>query len=197
MGDYTAVRDAVASVADLLEEHITLSSDLALAGTPVSTRSPRELEIDKTTAAISVWLHRVDVQPDLINRPRPPTDPEHTQHRPLPVELAVLVTPVHTDGPSQMLLLGRCLQVLADHAMLVGSQLSGSLHGSSDPLRLSIDRPSAYDLSLVWGTLHTHLRPCAELRVAGVVIDTHLADEDTRRVLTSAASMHQIVGVGS
>ena len=42
------------SVADLLEEHITLSSDLALAGTPVSTRSPRELEIDKTTAAISV-----------------------------------------------------------------------------------------------------------------------------------------------
>lgn len=197
MADYTAVRDAVASVADLLEEHITASSDLALNGTPISTRSPRELEVDKVTTAVSVWLHRVDVQPDLINRTRPPTDPEHTQHRPLPVELAVLVTPIHTDGPAQMLLLGRCLQVLADHAVLTGNQLSGSLLGSADPLRLTIDRPSAYDLSLVWGTLHTHLRPCAELRVAGVVIDTHLADEDTHRVLTSAATAHQVVGVGS
>lgn len=195
MGDYTSVRDAVASVAALLEQHITVSGDLALAGTLVSTRSPRELEIDKITVAISVWLHRVDTQPDLLNRNPPRPDPDHTLHRPTPVELSLLVTPIHTDGLAQLHLLGRTLQVLSDHRTLVGAQLAGALAGSPDPLRLSLDRPSQYDLSLVWGSLHTHLRPSLTVRVAGVVIDTHLAAETADRVLRSSIAADQIVGV--
>jgi len=197
MADYTAVRDAVATVADLLERHITDSSDPVLTGIPVSTRSPRELEIDLITVAVSVWLYRLDTQPDLINRTPPRPDPGHSRRRPVPVELGLLVAPVHTDGLVQAQLLGRALQVLADHATLAGNELSGSLAGSSDPVRLTIDRPSPYDLSLVWGTLHTHMRPSVLVRVSGVVIDTHLADEDSHRVLTSELTVDQIVGVGS
>ena len=195
MAGFTAVRDAMASLVALLDRHITQSSEAGLSGVPVSPLSPRELELVPTTAAVSVWLHRIDVQPDLLNRAAPRPDPDQVLHRPTPVELLVHVTPLHADGPTRALLLGRVVQVLSDHRRLAGPDLLGGLAGSNAPLLLGIDTLSQYDLSLLWGTLHTNLRPGVCLRVNGLVIDTHLAAQDSSRVLSSESAVDQIVGV--
>lgn len=195
MAEFTAVRDAMASLVGLLDRHITQSSEAGLAGVPVSPLSPRELELVPTTTAVSVWLHRVDVQPDLLNRSAPRSDTDRALHRPTPVELLVHVTPLHADAPTRALLLGRAVQVLADHRRLTGPDLVGGLASSGATLLLGIDTLSQYDLSLLWGTLHTNLRPGVCVRINGVVIDTHLAAQESTRVLTSDTAVDQVVGV--
>jgi hypothetical protein len=197
MGDFNAVRDAMKSVVALLERHITSSAEAGLAGVPVSQLSPRELELVPTTTAVSVWLHRIDVQPDLVNYPAPRPAGDQEVHRPTPVELLVLVTPLDSDGPTRALLLGRILQVLSDHRLLTSPNLVGGLAGTDTRLLLGLDSMSQYDLSLLWGTLHTHLRTGVALRINGLVIDSHLAPRDSSRVLSSSSNVRQIVGVSS
>lgn len=195
MADYTGVRDAVTSLATLLARHITTSGEPVLDGVPVSMLSPRELELDNTDTAVSVWLHRVDPQPDLLNAAPPRPDPGREQHRPVPLELVCHVTPLDPDAPTRMVLLGRVIQVVNDHARLAGTDLAGGLLGSGTVLRLGLAPLSQYDLSLVWGTVHTTARAGVEVRITGLTIDTHLADRDSTRVLSSTTHVDQVVGV--
>lgn len=194
MPDFTAIYDAVRSVVALLDRHITQSSEPQLTTVPVSPLSPRELEINSTQTAVSVWLHRVDPQPDLLNRPAPRPESERELHRPTPVELLLHVTPLDPDGPTRAALLGRVVQVLADHRRLSGPDLVGGLTTSGTTLLLGMDTLTQYDLSLLWGALHTHQRAGIALRVNGLVIDTHLAPRDSTRVLHSETRVDQVVG---
>ncbi|EID74492.1 MULTISPECIES: Pvc16 family protein [Rhodococcus] len=196
MATFTAIYDAVRSVVALLDRHITQSSETLLATVPVTAVSPRELEINSVQTAVSVWLHRVDLQPDLLNSPAPRPESERELHRPTPVELLLYVTPLDPDGPTRAALLGRVVQVLADHRRLAGAALLGGLAGSSTPLLLSMDTLTQYDLSLLWGALHTHQRAGVALRVNGLVIDTHLAPRDSSRVLKAETQVDQIAGAG-
>ncbi|GGL14730.1 Pvc16 family protein [Nocardia jinanensis] len=195
MAGYTAVRDALGSVVTLLERHITQSGETGLSGVPVSTLSPRELELVPTTTGVSVWLHRIDVQPDLVNRCAPRPAPDRMLHRPTPVELLIHITPLDPAGPVRALMLGRIVQVLSDHSRLAGADLVGGLAGSSTSLLLGVDTLGQYDLSLLWGTLHTHMRPGVALRVNGLVIDTHFTSQDSSRVLSSTSVVEQITEV--
>ena len=134
MADYAAIRDAVDSIATVLRAHITTSGEPGLNGVPVRLDSPRELEILNLASAVSCWVHRVDRAVDLVNRPVPRTDPHLQEHRGVPVDLALLITPVNADAPTRLLLLGRVLQVLGDHARLRGPDLIGSLAGTATVL---------------------------------------------------------------
>jgi hypothetical protein len=193
MADYTGVRDAVTSMANLLARHITTSGEPVLTGVPVSMLSPHELELENTANAVSVWLHRVQVQPDLLNAAPPRPDPDHELVRPTPLELVCHVTALHPDAPTRMLLLGRIVQVVADHSRLAGADLAGGLLGSGTVLLLDLQSLSQYDLSLVWGTVHTAARPGVGVRISGLAIDTHLTPRDTTRVLSASSRLDQVV----
>jgi len=194
MAGYGAIRDAMESLAALLRAHITNSGEAGLAGVPVRVNSPREVELANVSSAVAVWLHRVDVAADLLNAtpPRPSSDRE--SHRPLPVELAVSVVPINGEAAVANLLLGRVLQVLSDHRRLTGAQLAGTLASSGTVLTLGLDLHGAYELNLLWSGQQTNARPSVGLRVAGVVIDSHLDDLASAPVLDATIPLAQIVG---
>ncbi len=195
MAGFGAIRDAMDSIAVLLRAHITDSGEAGLAGVPVRVNSPREVEQANVANAVAVWLHRVEVQADKLNavpaRPNPTREP----HRPTPVELALVVVPMNSDAPTAQLLLGRVIQVLSDHRRLVGTQLAGTLAASGTVLTLGLDLPGPYELSLLWSGQQTVQRPGVGVRVAGVVIDSHLDDLASHPVLDVRAPLAQIVGV--
>lgn len=197
MAGYGAIRDAIESLAVLLRAHITNSGEAGLQGVPVRVNSPREVEQANVANAVAVWLHRVDVQADLLNRTPPRPDPGVLPHRPLPIELAVQIVPMNSDAGTAQLLLGRVFQIMNDHRRLAGADLSGSLATSGTVLTLGLGIPGTYDLNLVWSGLQTTMRPGASITMAGLVIDSHLDPVASAPVIDLSAGLSQIVGVGA
>jgi uncharacterized protein DUF4255 len=191
--DYPAVRDAVLTVFDLLRRHITLSGEPGISGISIDLRSPRELELANVDAAVSLWLHRVESQPDLLNRALPRPDPDHELHTPTPLELCLYVTPMNGDVGTRLLLLGRIAQVLTDHRRLTGADLSGSLAGTSTVLNLGMEQLGAYELNLLWASQGTYQRAGIGLRMQGVLIDSHLATMSSTPVRFATSGFDQIV----
>jgi len=196
MAGYGGIRDAIESLASLLRAHITNSGEAGLSGVPVRVNSPREVEQANVANAVAVWLHRVDVQADLLNRTPPRPDPGRLSHRALPVELAVQVVALNSDSGTAQLLLGRIFQVLNDHRRLAGADLSGSLATSGTVLMLGLDMPGSYDLNLLWAGQQTNTRPGAAVTITGLAIDSHLDPDASAPVLDVSAGLAQIVGVG-
>ncbi|MCW3494206.1 DUF4255 domain-containing protein [Microbacterium sp. SSM24] len=197
MAGYGAIRDAIESLAVLLRAHITNSGEAGLQGMPVRVNSPREVEQANVANAVAVWLHRVDVQADLLNRTPPRPDPGVLPRRPLPIELAVQIVPMNSDAGTAQLLLGRVFQIMNDHRRLAGADLSGSLATSGTVLTLGLGIPGTYDLNLVWSGLQTTMRPGASITMAGLVIDSHLDPVASAPVIDLSAGLSQIVGVGA
>jgi len=193
VSDYTAIRDAVLSVRDLLRRHITDTAELGLHGVPIDLRGPRELELSNVDSVVSLWLHRVESQPDLLNRPPPRSDASHEFHTQTPVELCLHATPLNSDAGTRLLLTGRIAQIFTDHRRLSGADLVGSLAGSTTTLQLGMEQLGAYELNLLWSSQHTYLRVGIGLRLEGVVIDSHLPPMSSARVLTAATSIDDIV----
>ena len=192
MADYTAVRDAVMSVQDLLTTHITSSADAGIGGVPIDLRSPRQLEIDTVDGSCRCGSTGSTCSPiastnlrAALRRPRTPT--------PAPVDLHLLVTPIVSVASTELLLVGRITQVLFDHRTLSGSALGGVLAATSTELRLAIEQLTAYETNLAWSSLHTHQRPTTAVRVTGLTIDSHLDDLAHQRVLASSSTASELV----
>lgn len=194
MVDYPAVRDAVLTVSDLLRRHITLTNEPGLSGVQIDLRSPRELELATVTSVVSLWLQRVESQPDLLNRTPPRPDPGHELHTATPLDLCLHVTPMNDDAGTRLLLLGRVAQVLTDHRRLSGADLNGSLAGSGTVLNVAMEQLGAYELNLLWASQGTYQRAGIGMRVQGVVVDSHLAPMASAPVLFAIAGVDQIVG---
>jgi len=194
MPDYPAIRDALLTVVNLLRQHITMSGDPGLNGVPIDLRAPRELELANVATAVSLWLHRVESQPDLLNQLPPRPDDGHELHLRTSVELCVHVTPLHPDAATRLLLLGRVAQILTDHRRLHGADLVGSLAGTATVLLLGMEPLGAYELNLLWGSQQTYMRAGVALRVQGVSVDSHLPPTMSPRVMMTTAAADQIVG---
>jgi len=191
MAGYSAIRDAVASLAALLKSHITDSGEAGLSGVSILLMSPREAEIANKATGVAVWLHRTEVQADLVNQRAPRPDPDHELHRPLPVDLVIDVVPLHGDAATAQLLLGRVFQVLNDHRRWTGTMLAGDLAASGTVLTVALEFPTLYDLNLLWSGQQTHVRPGVALRLTGLSIDTHLDARTSSRVLSAKAGLAQ------
>jgi hypothetical protein len=193
VADFTSVRDAVESLRRLLRAHITDSGEPGIGGVAIELGSPRELEIAAVSDVVSLWMHRVEMQPDLLNRaPERPTR-ETERARPVPVELCLEITPLHSDPGTQLLLVGRVLQILFDHRVLAGSDLAGSLAGTDAELRITIDQLGAYELNLFWSALSTYQRSSVAVRVNGLTVDSHLDDRVTAPVLVRSGQVGELV----
>jgi Pvc16 N-terminal domain len=194
VGDYSVVRDAVLAVRDLLRRHITLTSEPGLTNVPVDLRAPRELELANVAPAVSLWLYRVDSQPDLLNRRPARLGPDREAHVPAPLELSLLVVPIAADAAARLLLLGRLAQVLTDHRRLAGADLTGSLAGTTTVLQLGMEPLSTYDLSLIWGSQQTYDRAGIGLHMQGLVIDSHLPPMSSAPVNVRTAAVDLVTG---
>lgn len=190
--DYSALRAATQTFRILLREHITNSGEADLAGVQIDLRSPRQLSQANVTTAVSLWLYRVTVQPDMLNAPVERTDDTYAR-RPLPLDLCYLVTAVHSQVPPALSLTGRVLQVVNDHPRLRGADLQETLAGTDSELRLSIDATSLSESSNLWYSLQAPFSLSVPVRMQVAVIESHHVPYVTSPVLTRPAQTSEIV----
>nr|WP_238345206.1 Pvc16 family protein [Actinopolymorpha cephalotaxi] len=180
---------------DLFKEHITDDPDATLNGVPVDLRSPRELEVAVVTDALSVWLYRVVLQPDLANQSGRRISPQETERRSTSLQLHYLVAPMHSAVLTEHTLMGRAIQVVRDHAQLGGSSLRGALAGTPTTMKLSIEMSGTAEQNTLWWSLQSQQRAAFSLIVDGVSIDSHLAPSAGPPALSRHSGYAQIVGV--
>jgi hypothetical protein len=193
--DYAAIRGASLSLRDLFKEHITDDPDTTLNGIPVDLRSPRELELAVTTDALSVWLYRLILQPDLVNQPGRRIAPGETERLSTPLQLFYLITPMHSAPLTEHTLMGRAIQVIRDHGQLAGSALRGALAGTPTTMKLSLEMSGVAEQNTLWWSLQSQHRAAVSLIVEGVGIDSHLAPTSDPPALSRHSGYAQIVGV--
>jgi hypothetical protein len=185
MADYTALGASAETLRALLQEHIT-DSDLAdLTTVPVDLRSPHDLIQANVTTAVSVWLYRVAVQPDLLNAPPRPSEDGLVERYPLPLELYFLISALHGDAKTHLALTGRVLQIVNDHARIRGAMLKDALAGTEAELRLSIDATPMIETSDLWYSLQSPFRLGIPVRMQVTTIASHLRPTGGARVLVS------------
>ncbi|WP_028066679.1 DUF4255 domain-containing protein [Solirubrobacter soli] len=191
MTDYSALRAATVTLRALLKRHITDSLEADLATVAIDLRSPAELDKDNITTAVSLWLYRVTVQPDLYNAPlRRPAD-DAIAHRSLPLDLSYLITALHPEPKARLSLTGRVLQVVNDHVRLRGSDLEETMAGTDAELRLSIETTTLSEDSNLWYTLQAPFRLAVPVRMQVVDIASHLPPIPTSPVLTRRLDVAQ------
>lgn len=195
MTDYAAIRGASLSLFDLFKEHVTDDPDTTLNGVPVDLRSPRELEVAVVTDALSVWLYRVVLHPDLVNQPGRRISAEETDRRTTPLQLHYLITPLHSNVLAEHTLMGRAIQIARDHAQLSGSSLSGALADTPATLKLSIEMSGSAEQNTLWWSLQSQQRAAFSLIVDGVGIDSHQAPSAGPPALSRHSGYTQVVGV--
>jgi hypothetical protein len=193
--EYSALRGTSITLRELLKAHITDAdpAEADLAGVSIDLRSPQELDAAGVSQAVSVWLFRVAVQPDLINRPPERISATEFAHQPLHLELSYLITALHPTAANQLALTGRVAQVLYDHRRLRGVELKDALAGSDTELHIGLENASLYDTANLWFSLQKPFRLCIPLRVQGVVIDSHLPSLSGGRVVDRTLITDQIV----
>jgi hypothetical protein len=194
MSDFTVVRAVTESLASILDNGITKSTDPQLKGVPIDLRSPKEMREDHNATGISFWLYRITRDPDLLNTPPPRPAPNQLQKIGLPIHLYYLVTPLVVKPEDRQTLIGRVLQLFNDHAILRGGDLTDSLTGSTEQYRLTLETLSLEELTRVWFSLSEPYDLSVSYEVQVVKIDSDLEAVQTAPVLMKQSTYAQIVG---
>ena len=199
MSKYTAISAVSSTLQTLLRQQISADPQLSLLINPqtsVSLRSPkaiREPGNPDSGADVSVWLYRVTRNEYTLNN-RPDRSVANQVPRAfIPINLYYLITPMDEDPELQQTVLGKVLQAFNDHAILRGSDLLGSLQGTTEELRLSLEMPSLEELSQVWDALNEpyQLSVCYQVQV--VTIESGLEPVQAQPVLVRNTTYAQIL----
>ena len=86
MSEFTELRADSLTLQSMLDAEITQSSDPQINGVKVFLLSPKAVR-EKEKSGISVWLYRVQREPDTLNRPPERIGPSQIRYRPLPLTL--------------------------------------------------------------------------------------------------------------
>jgi hypothetical protein len=81
------------------------------------------------------------------------------------LNLRFLITPTSRIPQLDQLLLGKVMQILGEKPMLRGSDLQGSLNGSGEELKVTLETLSIDDLNKLWGTLDAPHKLCISYSV--------------------------------
>jgi hypothetical protein len=195
MSEFTAISSVTQTLKELLEAHITKSTEPLLKGVPIDLRTPREMRRAHNALGVSLWLYRVSRHGDLVNRPPQRPEPGKTLRHPLPIDLYYLVTPISKEPKDEQALMGRVLQVFNDHPVLRGSDLRDDLKGSGEELRLIMDGLSLDEMSRVWVGLQDSYQLSVAYIVQVVTIDSGLEPVEASPVVARESEYGQIVAV--
>lgn len=181
----TAIRGLSLTLRELVTE--SLKTDVNLrdffdslrGGTMVvSLLAPEELAA--AAEGVSLWLYRIERDPETLNAPPRRSGKDRLLRQPLPLRLHYLVVPVvdttqRPDGPElEQNILGAVLQVFHDHATLRGVDLRGDLAGSEQEIHLRLESLDLDQMSRMWDALSHAFQLCVSYEVAVVPIDSAL-----------------------
>lgn len=196
MSEFTAIRAVSQTLLEILEAHITNSSEAELNGVPIDLRSPREMRGNGPPSfGISLWLYQVSRNPDLLNHPPERPAPDRTLRHALPIDLYYLVTPIAPEPADEQALMGRVLQIFNDHPTLRGSDLRDSLQNTPVEMRLILEAPSLEELTRVWHSLQEPYQLSVTYLVQLLRIDSDLELMQTSPVAVRETEYDQILAV--
>lgn len=185
MSDYTVVSAVSLALQALLKEQITDSTDPQLTGVGVHLYSPKVVR-EKELGGISLWLYRVNREGDTLNRPPERIAPNRMRPQPMPLTLHFLVTPMRGEPKDDQAILGKVVQVLNDHAMV--------LIPDATEVHVVLDGLTLEELARVWDVLKEpyQLSICYVVQVVAIDSDRDVSIRPP--VLTEDERVYQIVG---
>ena len=178
---YQAISATTATLIAVLEESFSADAELAAyfaggANRMVSPRTPQEMT-EAEQGGVSLWLYRIERDPELLNQPPQRVDLSHRLRRPLPLKLHYLVTPVVpaaddvSNAPgTEQLLIGKVLQTFHDQPELAGSQLRRALEGTGTSVRVRLEPLDLPELTSVWDALDSSYQLCISYEVSVTLI---------------------------
>lgn len=149
----------------------------------VSLLAPEELAA--SNEGVSLWLYRIERDPETLNAPPRRSAKDKLLHQPLPLRLHYLVVPVvdvsqRSDGPElEQNILGAVLQVFHDHACLRGSDLRGDLAGTNLELHMRLETLDLDQMSRMWDALSHAFQLAVSYEAAVIPIDSSMQPEVT------------------
>jgi hypothetical protein len=130
----------------------------------------KDTEVDTNT--LSLFLYKVNENPELKNRYLQVID-SHTQvYPPLALNLYYLLTPLTNSADNDHTLLGKALQIFYRHSLVKGSILKGVLAGTDLQLSIILNPISLDELSNLWSAFLRPYRLSVSYEVKIVFIDS-------------------------
>ena len=193
MSDFTAIRAVSLTLKALLKRYITDVNEPQLSGVGIDLKSPKEMQQGQGSLGVSLWLYRVVRNGDMLNQAPERPQPNHLAHRPLPLTLHYLVTPITDEPQAKQALLGRVLQVFHDHATLRGTDLQDTLSGSAEQLRIALETLTVDELARVWDSLDEAYMLSVSYTVQVVEIASDLEPVQSTPVVVKESTYAQIL----
>ena len=190
---YTALRSTSLTLAELLSQALIADPilgtffDSSTGGTMiVSLNSPRELS-GNNQQGLSVWLYRVERDPERLNAPPERISYNQLRRHPLPLRLHYLVTPIvdlnQEDSPqTEQEILGKVLQVLNDHPTLRGADLQSDFTGTNIELQVRLEPHNLEEISRLFDALKRSFQLAVSYEVSVVLIESALQPLDVTPV---------------
>ncbi len=207
---YTALRSTSVTLAEYLKSSFIADTNLRLLFDPsgpnpgkmvVSLNSPQEMT-DLPAEGLSVWLYRIERDPERLNAPPERISPTQLRPVPLPLRLHYLMTPIvaikNKNSPeTEQLILGKVLQALYDHPTLRGVDLQSDFKGDALEITARLEPISLEELSRVYDALDRSWTLSVSYEVSVVYIASSAEPEDITPVLVPLPEYGVIVQSGS
>ncbi len=113
----------------------------------ISTQAPS----DEKAAQLSIYLYNITEYTNMRNQPQNPQQPRTLLY----LNLRYLITPLTRNSETDQLVLGKILQFMAEKPILRGTDLQGSLSGSGEELKITLDAASVDEQNKLWTMLST------------------------------------------
>ncbi len=132
---------------------------------------PQETQTESNK--ISVFLYNVTELSSMRNQPQTTLNPPTLLY----LNLHYLITPLTQNAENDQIVLGKIMQIFAETPILRGSTLQGSLGGSDDELKITLDVLAITDLNKLWTMLQTPNKLCISYSVFPVRIESSTKKE--------------------
>lgn len=183
---FTALRATSLTLARFLQAQFEAEPTLGSlfgggGGMTVSLNTPQEM-VDLGVEGISVWLYRIERDPERLNVPRERPAPDVVRRPALPVRLHYLMTPItraQTDaGPeTEQALLGKTLQVFNDHPVLGPAEMQDDFRGTDRQIAMRLETLGQDEISRIWDALGGSYQLSISYEASLVTIDSALVPE--------------------
>jgi hypothetical protein len=188
--DYSVIQAVSKGLRDLLAEEFATEPPInAIVGGSGGIVFSNPTETAQNPAnRLSLWLYQVTENEFLKNDPPVPTNGRaRLRQQPLALNLFFLLTPFALDRESDLLLLGKSMEVLYDNAIVL---LRDPTTNEADELRVILCRLTLEELTRIWEALREpyRLSVCYQVRVTRI---------DSRREVESARVLERTAGFGA
>lgn len=187
---YRTISATTVTIIDLLSAQINADPllrpffDSGVGGNmSVSARTPQEMG-DLNETGLSVWLYRIARDAELLNQPPRRMADNSYEHRPLPLRLHYLMTPVvneqnvnGNDPGLEQFVIGKVLQTLHDSPKIAGALLRGDLVGTGSALTARLEPLGLEEITRVWDAMESSYQLCVSYEVSVVMIASDKEDE--------------------